>query len=75
MFGGDAQPRQAGFDPRASDFGFGQVEFWGEQPRGGVFDKRGAVMTGMQLGKGFQPNIELGKENFGLGLQDFQKLE
>lgn len=35
----------------------------------------GAVMSGMRLGKGFQPNMGLGKENFGLGLWDLRKLE
>lgn len=38
-------------------------------------ERRGAVMTAMWLGKEFLPNIGLGKENFGLGLQDLQKLE
>ena len=37
--------------------------------------REGAVMTGMWLGKGFQPNMGLGKENFGLGLWDLLKLE
>ena len=41
----------------------------------GLLARKGAVMTGMQLGKGFQPNMGLGKENFGLGLRDLWKLE
>lgn len=40
------------------------------------FQMRGeAVMSGMRLGKGFQPNMGLDKENFGLGLWDLRKLE
>ena len=41
----------------------------------GFLAREGAVMSGMRLGKGFQPNMGLGKENFGLGLQDLRKLE
>ena len=37
--------------------------------------REGAIMTKMQLGKEFQPNMGLGKENFGLGLRDLRKLE
>ena len=41
----------------------------------GFLAREGAIMSGMRLGKGFQPNMGLSKENFGLGLQDLRKLE
>ena len=41
----------------------------------GLPARKGVVMTRMQLGEGFQANMGLGKENFGLGLQDLRKME
>ena len=37
--------------------------------------RKGAVMAEIRLGKGFQPTMVLGKENFGLDLPDLQTLE
>lgn len=40
----------------------------------GFLGREGAVMIEMRLGNGFQPNMGLGKENFGQDLWDLWKL-
>ena len=57
------------------DLGSGNVGLGVDGQKDGLLTREGAVMTGIQLGKGFQPNMGLGKENFRLDLRDLLKLE
>ncbi|KAH9680265.1 kinesin-like protein KIN-7O [Citrus sinensis] len=68
-------PGQAGFGPGLGGFGSRQVKFRGRWPGGGVTGEKGSSYDWNAAGEGFQPNMGLVKENFGLGLWDLQTLE
>ena len=61
--------------PSKEDLGLNRLNLGAVGQEEGFLVKKGAVMAEIRLGKGIQPTIVLGKENFGLDLQNLQTLE
>ena len=82
-FGGDARPGQAGFwagqgcfgqagfGPGQSGFGFGQVEFGGGWPGGGVSGERGSGYDRNAAGQGISAQYGAGQGEFWAGSSGF----